>query len=442
MMRRLREAHAHIAQHGRAMAMAQLADVTSREACLAQLAATSVATPPDQWVLGVGIRAEAWADPVYPTAREIDAAVGDRPCCAWSFDHHALVANSQALAIAGISRETPNPPHGLIDRDTAGEPTGLLLETAAHMLWSRVPEPQGLERTRVVKQALADFARHGFVEIHDLHAPLWLGRVLAELDDAGALPAAVWVYVPLRDIERAVTDARGDAGWERPRVRLAGAKVFADGTLNSRTAWMLHPYVDGIADRPCGEAMMSVEELVGAITRSNRLGVGLAVHAIGDGAVRAALDAAERVRREGGGALAVGNDDTGHRKSEESSRPPWLRIEHAEIVDEADVPRFAKLGVTCSPQPCHLLADIEALQRYLPHRLDRVLPLRELIDAGCAPGAGLWFGSDAPIVRPHPEDSILAAVTRRRAEMRAADAIAPGQAISEAEAWAGFRPSR
>lgn len=417
------------------MRMAKLSDVTSSDACLERLAATAATTPPGQWVLGVGIRAEGWADPTYPTAREIDDAVGNRPCCAWSFDHHALVANTRALAIAEISRLTPNPPHGIIVRDSAGDPTGLLLESAAHMLWSRVPEPQGQERIEVVRRALADFARHGFVEIHDLHAPPWLGRILAQLDDSGELPTTVWVYVPLRGIERAVEEARGSAGWERPRVRLAGAKVFADGTLNSRTAWMLHPYADPIADRPCGEAMMSVDDLASAVARVHRLGVGLAVHAIGDGAVRASLDAAERVQREGGEKPLV------TRGFESPDVTPWLRVEHAEIVDEADVPRFAKLGVICSPQPCHLLADIEALQRYLPHRLDRVLPLRELINTGCIPGQGLWFGSDAPIVRPDPEDSIIAAVTRRRDDMAAAQSVAPMQAISEEEAWRAFLAS-
>jgi predicted amidohydrolase YtcJ len=115
-----------------------------------------------------------------------------------------------------------------------------------------------------------------------------------------------------------------------------------------------------------------------------------------------------------------------------------LRIEHSELVDAADVPRFAALGVIASVQPCHLLTDIDVLRRQLPHRLDRVLPLRELIDAGCEPGRGLIFGSDAPIVRPHPEDSIQAAVHRRRAGMRPDEAVAFGQAISEAEAWACF----
>ncbi|MEL7484376.1 MAG: amidohydrolase family protein, partial [Planctomycetota bacterium] len=138
---------------------------------------------------------------------------------------------------------------------------------------------------------------------------------------------------------------------------------------------------------------------------------------LGDGAVCAVLDAVERVRP-----------------------PRWMvRIEHAEVIDAADVPRFAELGVIASVQPCHLLVDIEALGRALPDRVDRVLPLRELIDSGLEPGQTLLFGSDAPIVRPDPEDSIRAAVHRSRPD---SVAIAPDQAISESEAWSCFDAGR
>jgi len=168
--------------------------------------------------------------------------------------------------------------------------------------------------------------------------------------------------------------------------------------------------------------MMTEAQLGEAMALTERMGIGLAVHAIGDGAVRAVLNAYEGRDRRGA-----------------PSSFPRLRIEHAELIDEAEVPRFAKLGVVCSVQPCHLLYDIEALTRGQPGRLDRVLPLRELISAGCKPGELLWFGSDVPIVRPHPGDSIQAAVHRSREGMETTNAIAPNQAISEAEAWAAFR---
>ena len=134
---------------------------------------------------------------------------------------------------------------------------------------------------------------------------------------------------------------------------------------------------------------------------------------------------------------------TGRRRQDARAKPSRHRIEHCELIDAADVPRFAGLGVVCSVQPCHLLADIPVLTRQMGHRLDRVLPLRELIDSGCTPtgmdGAGLlWFGSDVPIVRADPGDSIRAAVDRRGEGMGQGEAIAWGQRITEAEAWAAF----
>jgi predicted amidohydrolase YtcJ len=421
----LRDAHAHLPQHGRAAEMVELSSCTSKEDCLALLAeradeertngsARTERADQEPWILGGGLRVAAWANPVYPTASEIDEAVGGRCCCAWSFDYHAIAASSTALRAAGISHASKDPEGGVIERDAqTGQPTGLVLEAAAHLVWDAVPEPTPADRKRQVLAGARDMQRLGFVEMHDLHAPRWLGPMLAALNDADELGIRLDLFAPLREIEMAQEEARA---WERDRVRLAGAKVFVDGTLNSKTAWMLSAYADPLPGHACGMAMMNDGELDEAIRRVDGLGLPLAAHAIGDGAVRAVLDAIERVR----------------------PRTPGFRIEHAEVIDEADIERFAKLGVICSPQPCHLLADVEALTRLLPHRLDRVLPLRELIDAGVEPGSLLLFGSDTPIVRPDPQDSVLAAVSRRRQDMADAHRIAPAQAISEDEAWAAF----
>ena len=182
---------------------------------------------------------------------------------------------------------------------------------------------------------------------------------------------------------------------------------------------MLEPFRDGLPEHPNGTPMHTPDQLIDAVRRADAMELPLAVHAIGDAAVRATLDAFEQ--------------------AEPST--PGARIEHCELIDPEDVGRFAELEVVASVQPCHLLADVDALRRYLPHRLDRVLPLRELIDGGCAPGELLRFGSDAPIVRADPHDSILAATERRREGMSVADAIAIDQAITEHEAWACFGPS-
>jgi len=406
----LREAHAHLAQHGRAMGMCDLSGCRSAEGMLDRLAGHPAEA--SGWVLGHGARPEAWDEVRWATRRELDAACAGRPVVAWCFDYHALVASTRALELAGIDAGRAIA-GGVIETDGAGEPTGLVLERAALAVWDAVPEPGEDERRAHVRAALCDLASLGYAEVHDLKTQAWVPGVLAELESAGELACDVVCWALVGGLGP-LASARGS--YESDRVRLGGGKVFTDGTLNSRTAWMLEPYADAPADRPRGVAMMSAPEIDAGVRACDALGVAMAAHAIGDGAVRAVLDSIERVR----------------------PRTPGFRVEHAEVIDGADVPRFAELGVVCSVQPCHLLADVEALRRAVPDRLDRVLPLRELIDSGLEPGQGVVFGSDVPIVRADPGDSIRAAVHRRREGTPESEAIALSQAITEPEAWACF----
>ncbi len=390
-----------------------------------------------QWLLLVGARIEAWTSPGegpsgWPTLRELDEVTGSVPCAAMSFDHHMVMANSAALAAANITAASIDPPGGIIARDSIGHPSGLLLETAAWNLWACAPEPTPLQRRAHVEAALADLHRHGFAQVHDMLSQPWLGQVLAELSDAGRLPLSVWLNAAMDEIHHAHQQS---AEFNRPDVRLTGGKIFVDGTLNSRTAWMLAPYREPQPGMPTGKIVTSPAQIEGAIRACDAIGIGLAAHAIGDAAVRAVLDASQRVH---GPHHAASTSPFRPARARSLHDVPALRIEHAEIIDAADIPRFAQLGVVASIQPCHLLTDIEALHRYLPHRLDRVLPLRSLIDAGCRPGELLWFGSDTPIVRPDPQDSIQAAVYRRREGMARADAIAISEAITQEQAWAAF----
>lgn len=423
--RRLREAHAHLPAHGREMAYLALGDCASRGEALERLRAHASAMDARRepgWLLASGLRPEAWAaapgGAVWPTRDELDRVCPRRPCFVGSFDHHACAVNSAALAASGFNDASTDPEGGVLVRDAGGRPTGVLLESAYGAARASIPEPTRDQWKRFIKAAADHLASLGFVEAHDLLTPPGLGSILAELHDEGLLPLRVLMYRPWRDLAEELAAAEH---YQRPGVRLAGAKLFADGTLNAATAWMLHPYRESLAGMDHGKPMTTPGELDEALAGCAAHGLELAVHAIGDAAVRAALDAKAR------------------------SPGARLRIEHCELIDRADVSRFAELGVPCSVQPCHLLYDVEALRRRCPDRLDRVLPLRELIDSGCAPGSLMWFGSDTPIVRPDPADSITAAVRRRRIEGSPGgppcDAIAPEQAITEGEAWACFRSS-
>jgi predicted amidohydrolase YtcJ len=247
-IRARREAHCHLHAHGQSKAMVALEACTSLAECLDVLARAHAAlgraspTPhPSRWLLARSARPESWAEHRWPTRAELDRVSPEVPLVIWCFDHHALCANSAALARAGVSRHTPDPEGGVIERDIAGEPTGLLLESATRLVWSRVPEPTPDQRRAHVKLALDDLASMGFVEVHDMLTQEWLGPLLAELRSAGQLPCAVWLY-PLVEHLDAIAATR--QAWESTEVRLAGGKVFTDGTINSRTAWMLQPYAE------------------------------------------------------------------------------------------------------------------------------------------------------------------------------------------------------
>ncbi|MEX0876288.1 MAG: amidohydrolase family protein [Phycisphaerales bacterium] len=408
----LREAHAHLFQLGRSLSMVDLSGCTDRQEMIGLIAERAKTLGGDEWVLAHGARPDGWADPRWPKRTELDHAGGGRAVVAWCFDYHAMVASSAALAHAGIDAGT-SVDSGRVELDDDGEPTGLLIEHAALKMWDAVPEPEPAKRAGLVRQACGHLAAMGFVEVHDLKAQPWLGGVLRDLVASGEVSMRFTLFPLMDDLTETI---RASDGWRGDAVTLGGGKIFVDGTLSSRTAWMLSPFADGHRETPCGTPMMTHDGIETALLECRALGLPVAAHAIGDAAVRAVLDAVER----------TGTAHSG------------CRIEHAEVIDPADVPRFKELGVTASLQPCHLLADIEALGRAIPDRLDRVLPIRDLMASGLEPGVDLLFGSDVPIVRADPDDSIRAAVSRRREGMDASEAINPDQAILEGEAWACF----
>jgi len=443
----LRESHAHLLAYGQSLVTPSLAMCQSLAECLRLIreeAAKSKLAAPGQggWVRFASAHNNIWPEARWPTPAELEAAAQGVPCVVMSFDHHTAVCNLAALDAAGLKPGQSVPTNGLVEVDEAGKFTGVLHEQAAYKVWGSGPEPTHEQMRQGLGRALASLAAMGFAEVHDMLAPPLLPQLLRELAAAGTVLPRIRMYcAPDHAEEFLRTRVHWPAG-----VSFGGMKLFADGTLSSRTALMVHRYSEPLPDASRGRCMTAPGAIGQTLARCHELGVDLAVHAIGDGAVKMVLDCVERLD----GQLAG------------TPRRCRVRIEHAELVDKLDVPRFVRLKVDCSVQPCHLLCDVESLKRYVPHRLDRVLPLRELLDAGliagrlgmdsadetdteaiCNAPAGLVFGSDVPIVRAEPEDSVYAAVYRRRAGMNEAEAIAPGQAISMAEAWSCFaEPAR
>jgi predicted amidohydrolase YtcJ len=406
----LRDAHLHLPEHGRELGCLNLAACGSKDEALGLLSQQEADA--DGWVMAVACRTQGWDVPEWPTAKELDEATGGKACVVRSFDFHCLAASSEALRRAGVSRATADPPDGMIERDAHGEPTGVLMEHAMRLVEGQIAPPSDAEYREHVREALEDLARFRIVEAHDMLSSARLCEALIELDARDELSCTVVVHPTMEHLDEvlALRDRLP------ARVTIGGLKIFTDGTLNSRTASMLHPFAHAREEAPCGLQIMSREQIDEAIALGASLGLPIVAHAIGDRAVRTMLDAIEAHGKVG-------------------DRPH--RIEHAQFIDAADVERFARLGVVASMQVCHLLPDMEALGRLVPRRCGRAFVLRELFDvyaaAGSEPSEYLWLGSDAPVVSADPVDTVQAAVHRRRSGMDAGEAIGPEQALREAE---------
>ncbi|MBO6514684.1 MAG: amidohydrolase family protein [Phycisphaerales bacterium] len=405
----MREAHAHIFQLGRSLTMLDCSGCSSRDEMLSLIRERSSTLRDDEWVLAHSVRPEGWDDPRWPTRMELDGASGYRPVSAWCFDYHSMAASSAALSHAGIHAGSTID-RGIVGVNEQGELTGMLYEHAALVLWSSVPEPSTADRRSLIIAACDHLKQLGFNEVHDLKSQDWLGPLLHDLQSEGITDQRFELFPLIKDLDATLATR---STWESDQLKLAGTKIFTDGALNSRTAWMLEEYCDTPS---LGTPMMTAQEIDDAMLLSKSHNLPVAAHAIGDAAVRAVLDSIER----------TGCRDSG------------MRIEHLELVHPDDLPRFKALGVIASVQPCHLLPDIEALNTALHDRLDRVLPLRSLIDSGLEPGTELVFGSDVPIVRADHEDSLQAAIHRRRDGMDASDAIGMDQALTREESLTCF----
>ncbi len=382
------DAHLHLLAWARSLDEVALVGAASRHEALGRVAAALATEPGDEPVSGRGWDANAWRDP--PERASLDAVSGARPVLLHGKDCHALWVNSAALRAAGVTRATPDPAGGRIERDGSGEPTGIVRENAMSLF-------AGLE-TRTVRgsdaERLARAARRlheqGVTMVHDFEGLEELKSLRVFTRDAGPPRLRVVAHLPLAGLEAALSLGL-ESGMGDDRFRYGAVKLFADGTLGSRTAALLEPYEDGTGT---GMELVPPAELARLVARAAAGGLAVAIHAIGDRAVRSALDALEGAA----GAFAK----------------PALpqRIEHVQLLHPADRPRFARLGAWASLQPSHCVADIEIAGRGWGARVERSYPWRSLLDAG----ASVAFGSDAPVEAPVPALGLHAALTRQRTD--------------------------
>jgi predicted amidohydrolase YtcJ len=373
------DSHTHFVMWAIGRGLVQLTGTKSREEALGRVAG---AAPVDGWILGQGWDANSWESP--PTRWALDK-VGKGPICLDSLDVHAVWVNSAALEAAGITRETPDPFGGRIVRDSSGEPTGLLLERAVELVGRILPPPSSDRVLRAVADAQGEALRLGVTGIHNVEGPEAF-QAFAVLEAQDALHVRVLFHHPVADLEHLVqTGVRSGLGssW----LTHGGIKMFLDGSLGSRTAWMLKPY-EGTRDRG-----MPITELATA-TQATRMaaehGLACVVHAIGDAAVRRALDLLENLPAAG----------VSH------------RIEHFQCVHPHDITRAARAGIVLSMQPAHLLTDIPLAERHWGRRSEGAYAFRTLLGKGSL----IAFGSDTPVASIDPRQGVFAAMERRQLE--------------------------
>ena len=386
------DAHVHLGQHGLELAAVALHDVATLDGALARVAERAHTAPAGAWITGAGFALERWGvsarDTSALSAAALDAVAPDHPVLLRSQDLHAGWANHAALRAAGISRHTPDPEHGVIARDAAGEPSGYLIEHAVDLVSRSIPLPDAATLAAAVRAAGADMAARGITTVHHMAYESPAGwRAIADAASGDDYPLRVWACIPHADVEHAAAiGLAGGHGGER--FTIGGAKFFADGALGSRTAWMLEPYLGS------GDVGMQVEPTQVLHERFRYVaeaGFTPVTHAIGDAAVRVVADALEA--------------------SADTWRPAGLlpRVEHVQHVHPNDVARLGRLGVVASMQPIHLTFDAASILSLLGDRAERAFPMRSL----AAAGAVLAFGSDAPVAMPDVIEGLRAAVRRR-----------------------------
>jgi predicted amidohydrolase YtcJ len=331
------------------------------------------------WILGQGWDANGWLEP--PDRQALDA-VAEQPVYLDSLDVHAAWLNSAALRLCGISRETPDPFGGRIVRDAAGEPTGLLLERAVELAVPHLPTPPAGAVLEAIREAQAEALRLGVTGIHDVEGDLaW--DAFRTLEDTDQLRLRVLFSPPVEQLPRLLGAGRR-SGEGSEWLTMGGVKLFLDGSLGSRTAWMLEPY-EGVRDRgmPITDERLAWE----AMRLAAEGGIAVAAHAIGDAAVRRALELMERLPQ-----VAIPH-----------------RIEHLQCVHPADLARAGRAGIVSSMQPAHLLTDIPLVDRHWGVRGRGAYAFRSLLAAGNA----LVFGSDVPVASIDPREGVFAALERR-----------------------------
>jgi len=400
------DSHVHFTWWAIQMDQIDLRDEPTVEAALSRIAEHARSLPRSAWVQGGRFDKNRWGR--WPTAAELDRVTDGRPAALRSRDGHSRWLNTAALRAAGIDAGTEDPDGGAIERDPSGAPTGILKENANRLADAVVPLPTSDECFAAIERGQREAHRRGITAIEDLEGAAAFSA-FQRRRDRGDLRLRVAMGIPHASLDSAIAlGLRSGLGDEW--LRVGHLKIFTDGALGSQTAALEEPYV-GTSDR--GLLTIDPATLGPDVIRAAEGGIAVAIHAIGDRAVRVALDAIAPTR----------------------ATHPALRqrVEHLQLLRRQDIARFGALGVIASMQPIHATSDRDLVDRYWgPERATRAYPWRQLLSAG----AHLAFGSDAPVEPIDPLLGIHAAVARQRPAD--ADRWHPEEALTLPEAIAGY----
>jgi hypothetical protein len=404
------DAHVHFLDGGFGLLSADLRPATDEADLARRLAEHARTLPEGTWILRGNWDHHAWPSRREPTRQAIDAATPQHPVFVNRLDGHMALANSLALRLAGITRDTESPPGGEVVRDASGEPTGLLKDNAQELVARVIPEPSREMNLRAARAALAEAARLGVTTIQDNSAADALPSY-QELRARGELTARlyVWRYASSALEPLARTGVRTGLGdhW----IRLGALKILSDGSIGSATAALKEPF----SDRPESRGLLihPVDELERMIREADAAGFQLAVHAIGDRANALVLDAFEKAVRANG------------------RRDRRFRIEHAQHVAARDVERYGELGVVASVQPSHCIDDMRFVEAHIgKQRLRDAYRWASFLAAGVP----LAFGTDWFVEPLDPRLGLYAAVTREFPEGGPPGGFEPQERIGLAEA--------
>ncbi|MGB3976827.1 MAG: amidohydrolase [bacterium] len=382
------DCHIHLIGYGSAQSLLKL-DRLPLEDIQKKVKIRVKEAPRFQWVHGRGWEAACRRQGGFPDRLEIDEFSQDNPVALTSKDGHSLWLNSRALFELSIDDSVSDPQGGSFDRRPDGSLTGVLRETAVDIVRQKIPARPDSEKRNFLRKALGGLHAKGIIAVHSFEGVSELD-LLIDMSLSGELPLKTMVFINLEDFDQVIS--RGYKFGDRwSTVHLGGLKLYADGALGSRTAAISKPYTDEPENR--GIEVMGVEQLTEMSMWAASHGFPTSIHAIGDRAVKHALQALMTVRK---------------------SHPnvKGLRIEHAQLVAQEDIEKFAKYDICASVQPCHLISDIDMVERFWSDQEGLFYPYRSLVESG----AGVVFGSDAPIDDENPLHYLEAAVTRRRTE--------------------------